>query len=169
MRRDVWYRREDPVVLPRSRGWSIDYRLIAAALVASAVVTGATYAAFYTAPPSLAETPTAPIPSGIEWQPDPALARANALEALSGPAYATRDLAATEPRPEEVFFDAESDAQPARPGFAPSPQEIQQPSAAPPDAIPYPNPITTPPDAIAPPATPADTPTPVIAPDNPYR
>jgi hypothetical protein len=168
MRRDVWYRREDPVVLPRSRGWSVDYRLIAAALAASAVVTGATYAAFYTAPPSLAETPTAPITSAREWQPDAELGRASALEALSGPAHATRDVAATEPRAEEVFFDAGSDAQPTQPG-APSPQEVPQPSAAPPDAITYPSPITTPPDAIAPAGTPADAPTPVIAPDNPYR
>jgi hypothetical protein len=165
--REIWYRREDPVVLPRSRGWKLDYRLIAAAVVASALVTGVTYAAFYTAPPELSETASEPITR--EWLPDVDLARASASKALSEPATAVRSLGVSEASSEqerEGFFD---DSGPANQESMP--QQTTPQASLPSDPIPYPNPTTTPPDAIAPPQTqtPADGPAPMTTPDNPYR
>ena len=40
-RRDVYFRREDPVVLPRSREFSIDFRLIGAALLLASILLAA--------------------------------------------------------------------------------------------------------------------------------
>jgi hypothetical protein len=174
-RREIWYRREDPVVLPRSRGWSIDYRLIAAALAASALVATATYGAYYTAPPALAETPTES--ANREWQPDTALASASATKALNGPLFAAPSVSTVEQPPsEEVFFDGANTGtqesltpDPSSRGSAtdlPDPSRLQ-PSLSQ-EPIPYPNPTTTPPDAIAPTETPANEPA-ETDPDNPYR
>lgn len=179
VRRDVWYRREDPVVLPRSRGFGVDYRLIGAALAASALVTLATYATFYTSPSPLAETPTEAL--AREWAPDVEMARASNLVLLSGPAHATRSVGATEHESDEVFFDASSgtagplssDDERAFPHETTPRTSLSEESAvttkAPADPIAYPDPIRTPPDAIAPSTSSAETPAPVTEPDNPYR
>lgn len=181
-RRDVYFRREDPVVLPRSRGFSVDVRLIGAALLATALVTASTYAVFSTAPPALAETPTLPL--AREWTPSAELGHASALKALAGPALATRST--TEPRTPE---DSEPIVEPAAaqstqatqstqaipyPDRLPSTQSVESPKAQ--DLVPelpkpeiYPNPTTTPPDGVAPPEVSPEAPSPSLAPDNPYR
>jgi len=177
---DAWYRREDPVVLPRSGGVRLDYRLIAAALAASALVTAATYGVFYTAPPIVAET--AELPLSGAWSLDTAaLESAHVSRALSGPAVAARDVPRAQQRSEpEVFFDegaaasepTSSDVSASSTSLS-SPEAFSTPSVptdAPRDAAPapYPNPTTTPPDAIAPPeASPIDAPK--LDTENPYR
>jgi len=179
-RRDVYFRREDPVVLPRGRGFSIDFRLIGAALLATGLVTAATYAVFSTAPPAMAETPTLPLVR--EWLPSAEAAHANALKALAGPALATRSL--SEPRSPadgEPIVDAPTRLMestvpervaPSQPSSTSS--SLDSPKAQ--DLVPelpkpetYPNPTTTPPDGVAPPEASPEVPSPVLAPDNPYR
>jgi hypothetical protein len=169
-RRPLRFQTNDPVVLPRSREWDISGGLIAAALAATALVAGVTYAVYYTAPPTLAETPTLSLER--EYQPNADLARTSALKALSGPAVAAPDAphlmaeplvtpaAPSEtsdvPNRSEVVID---DAAPGAQDTFPQPVETQ-PMTTP--AAPYPNPTITPPEAIAPAAEPAD-------PENPYR
>src|SRR5215216_4254197 len=80
--RPLRFQTNDPVVLPRSRDWDINGGLIAAAIAATALVAGATYAVSYTEPPQLAATPTLSLER--EYEVDPDLARGNALKALSG-------------------------------------------------------------------------------------
>ncbi len=182
-RRDVYFRREDPVVLPRGRRFSIDLRLIGAALLATAVVTASTYAVFAAAPPALAPTPTLPLVR--EWTPSGAFAHASALKALAGPALATRSLIdPPTPADREPIVDAPASeaatfpqsAMPPRtaPQSSPSPSSIDSPKAQ--DLVPelpkpeiYPNPTTTPPDGIAPPEVSREAPSPALDAENPYR
>lgn len=196
-RRDAYYRREDPVILPRSRGFSIDLRLVAAALAATALVTAGTYAVFSTAPPALAETPALPLQR--DWSPSIETGHANALKALAGPALSTRSLAAPDPSPSSATPSGESpDAAAATaPAFPQStvPERVAPRSSLPgstqsetrpitppetpkaQDLVPelppvpevYPNPTSTPPDGIAPPEASPDVPTPSLDPENPYR
>lgn len=189
-RRDVYFRREDPVVLPRSRGFSIDFRLIGAALLATALVTASTYAIFATAPPALAETPTLPLVH--EWTPSTELGHASALKALAGPALSTRSL--TEPR---TPADSEPIVEPEASQSVPLqsvPSRSAAPHAVPYPAIPqapadrasespkaqdlvpdlpkpevYPNPTTTPPEGVAPPDVSTEAPSPALDAENPYR
>jgi len=187
--RDVWYRREDPVVLPRSRGWSLDYRLVAAALAASALVTAATYALFYTAPPTVAETAELPFNGTWSLSTD-TLESAHVTRALSGPAFAARDVPSAQQGAEpEVFFDeaaaaaeqqSSSNGMSTAPELSPAPvQPLSPPEVYPKPSVPtdtprdvtpapYPNPTTTPPDAVAPPEmSPLDAPK--LDSENPYR
>lgn len=175
-RREVYFRREDPVILPRSRDFSIDLRLIGAAVLATALVTASTYAVFSTAPPALAETPTLPLVR--EWTPSAELGHASALKALAGPALATRSL--SEPRtPADSEPIVEPSAQPVpyptlpQSTSAPS-RAVESPKAQ--DLVPelpkpelYPNPTTTPPDGVAPPEVSPEVPSPALDPENPYR
>jgi hypothetical protein len=182
--RDVYFRREDPVVLPRSRDFSIDLRLIGAALLATAVVTASTYAVFASAPPALAETPMLPLVR--EWTPSAESAQANALKALAGPALATRSLTGAQtPADSEPIVDVPPTAasmplpesvipQRAAPERVPSQSTLDTPKAQ--DLVPelpkpeiYPNPTTTPPDGIAPPEVTPDGPRPTLDAENPYR
>lgn len=195
-RRTPYYRREDPVVLPRSRGFGLDFRLIGAAFAASVLVSVATYAAYYTAPAPLAQTPTEPLAK--EWSEDATLGSAAALRALNGPALAARELTSQDRHADEQVFVEDSTpaaASPAARGTSSSPD--LEPDRLPPDSIqappriepksiepqsiepksiepldmtpPYPNPTTTPPDGVAPPDSAPATPTPALDPDNPYR
>ena len=183
-RRDVYFRREDPVVLPRGRRFALDLRLIGAALLATAVVTASTYAVFTATPPTLAPTPTLPLVR--EWTPSPELGRASALTALAGPALATRSLidprtpADSEPLVEAVSSEAastypQSSVPPrAAPQSTPSQSSLDSPRGQ--DLVPelpkpevYPNPTTTPPEGVAPPEVSSDAPSPSLAPDNPYQ
>lgn len=170
-RRPLRFQTNDPVVIPRSRDWEIGGGLIAAALAATALVAGATYAVYYTAPPTLAQTPTTSIER--DYEPNPDWSRANALTALSGPATAAPDaphlmseplvtpemtsssLSDVSSRSEVVIEDSAPGAQ----DTFPQPSE-NQPTTTP--AAPYPNPTTTPPEALSPASGTAD-------PENPYR
>lgn len=166
-RRPLRFQTNDPVVIPRSRDWEISGGLIAAALAATALVAGATYAVYYTAPPTLTETPTTALER--EYEPNRELARASALTALSGPAVAapdaprlmseplvTPEATSDVPNRSEVLID---DSAPGAQDTFPQPTENQLTTTP---APPYPNPTTTPPEALAPAAEPAN-------PENPYR
>lgn len=187
-RRDVYFRREDPVVLPRSRGYTLDFRLIGAALAATALVTLGTYAVFTSSAPALGPTQETSI--SREWVPDTQVGHAAALKALAGPALSTRSLAAPEGEPSEVTRESASALQ-AFPQSTVSessaPLRSAEPSAAPrsnpaeslrgQDLVPelpatpelYPNPTSTPPDGVAPPEVTTDLPTPSLDTENPYR
>jgi len=193
-RRDVYYRREDPVVLPRSRGFSLDYRLIAAALAATALVTAATYGVFSASAPTLAETPTLPLVR--DWSPGIDTGRASMLKALAGPSLSTRSLAAAPLTASDAAADAEASAPPANfpqstvpsrtapqspPASARSPRDSSSSSSSeepkvqdlvpelPPTPEVYPNPTSTPPEGVAPPEVSPEVPTPALDPENPYR
>jgi hypothetical protein len=166
-RRPLRFQTSDPVVIPRSRDWEISGGLIAAALAATALVAGATYAVYYTAPPALAETPALSLER--DYEPNHDFARASAITALSGPAVAapdaphlmsepliTPETSSDVPNRSEVMID---DSAPGIQETLPQPVE-NQPTTTP--AAPYPNPTTTPPEALAPTPDPAD-------PENPYR
>lgn len=187
-RRPLRFQTNDPVVLPRSRDWDINGGLIAAAVAATALIAGATYAVYYTEPPKLAATPTLSLERGYEV--DDHFSRGNALKALSGAAVAAPDSlnGALSPGvalpPGDDGLSTSSAAIPQRSAgsevviddSAPGAQEtFPQPDAGEPaqssvaPAAPYPNPTTTPPDAIAPPEAEPQTPTPALDPENPYR
>jgi hypothetical protein len=166
-RRPLRFQTNDPVVIPRSRDWEISGGLIAAALAATALIAGATYAVYYTAPAKLAETPTTSIERELE--PNGDYARANALTALSGPAVAAPDAPHLMSEPlvtPEATSDVANRSEVVIDDSAPGVQEtlpqpaVNQPTTTP--AAPYPNPTITPPEMVAPAAEPAD-------PENPYR
>ncbi len=168
-RRPLRFQTNDPVVLPRSRSWDINGALIGAALAATTLVAGATYAVFYTEPTRLAATPAVSIER--DYQPNSDWARVNVMKALSGPVVVTPSVvqplmsttpvaemssaptADTVPNPSEVVID---DSAPGAQDTFPQPAESQ------PSAAPYPNPTTTPPDLTAPDASTLDR-------DNPYQ
>jgi hypothetical protein len=79
-RRPLRFRTNDDVVLPRSRGWDGGGPVLAAAAASALLVAVGTYAVFSTVPP-MVETPTAPLTR--EYAPDPNVASASALKALS--------------------------------------------------------------------------------------
>lgn len=189
-RRPVYYRTEDPVVLPRSRGYSFDYRLIGAAVAATALVTAVTYAVFSTSPPALAETPTLPL--SRDWSPSLETGRAAALKALAGPALSTRSLAAPQPgdfdapvtsAPPSDFPQSSVPERVAPPSLRGSAPEVRVPVGSasegtkaqdlvpelPPVPEVYPDPTSTPPEQIAPPEVSPEPLSPSLAPDNPYR
>jgi hypothetical protein len=164
-RRQIRYRNDDPVVLPRSSIWSTGGGLVAVVLAAGAIVVGSAYAAYHTEPAALAETPALAVDR--DWQPLTANTRAEVTNLLSGPALAVPSVAA----PTRVV-DAETDT-PLMPSDSheatindSAPRRMTPPDAPP--AI-VPNPTTTPADAIAPPNSAPETPTPVLDPENPYR
>jgi len=194
-RRDVYYRREDPVVLPRSRRWSLDYRLIGAALAATALVTATTYAVFSASAPVLSETPALPLVR--DWTRSIDTGRAAMLKALAGPSLSTRSLATPEPTttaepaateapardaefpqstvPERTAPQSRSLSEP-RPEHGASSSDTSSESPKAQDLVPelpptpevYPNPTTTPPDGVAPPELP-ETSAPSLDSENPYR
>lgn len=194
-RRPVRFQTNDPVVLPRSSSWDINGGLILAALAATALVTAGTYAVYNTAPPALAETPTAPLER--DYQPDAEVAHANALKALSGPTLAAPDApkpvsslplesqdtssgsgtttTATPSSTSSRSGDSEVIVNDSAPGAQDSfPQPSDNQSRLAPSA-PYPNPTMTPPEGIAPSeetprdVAPADTSEPLPVRENPYR
>lgn len=175
--RQLLFRRQDPVVLPRTSIWRAGGGAIATALAMGAIVVGSVYAAYREPPPQLAETPAlAPLEN---WQPDASVGAARMTNLLQGPALSVPDKAAP-------FFAAEADAGedvPSTSFVSPSQSSSTEPRSSesreviiddskmyPPAATPapYPNPTTTPPDAVAPPATNV-TPPPATDAENPYR
>jgi hypothetical protein len=179
-RRQVWIQDEEPVVLPRgrseARGGAV---LVISALLASVLVAGATYAVYRTAPPELAETPTAPFTG--TWEPDPALTQASALNALLGPAMAVpgvdsspseaasaTDVPTQTGAPREVLIDDSAPGlQQALPQPAPEPNLNTEPPSSTPAAT-YPNPTITPPEMVAPPSSSPEAPTSDSSGENPY-
>jgi hypothetical protein len=188
--RQIWYRREDPVELPRTSIWRAGGGALATAVAMGALVLGGAYAALRETPPPLREeTPALPPIEG--WQPAATLSQAHVINVLQGPAMSvpekTRAFVASETEADvpSTLFGAPSSSQ--SPSFeAPS---SQSPSLAPPPSsesreviiddskmypptatpAPYPNPTTTPPDAVAPPATDPPASTAPGDPENPYR
>lgn len=186
-RRQVWLQDDEEVVLPReSRTGAV---LIMSAIVASALIAGASYFVYRTAPPVLAETPTAPLLKS--WEPDAAMTQATALRALQGPALAVQSVDSVtpaepaeldsvpqqSPRSREVTIDdsapglQESLPQPAGSeqlpaSEAPSTTDAPPSSAAPP-AI-YPDPTTTPPEMVEPPSASPQAPVLDLDAENPY-
>lgn len=190
-RRPLRFQTNDPVVLPRSREWDISGGLLAAAAAATLLVAGATYAVYYTEPPRLAETPTAPL--AREYQPDGDWGRVNAMKALSSPVVtaptATESMSTPAEEPDRSFtsMGSSSTANGLSPSAsmpdtglspqvgseviiddsAPGAQErFPQPAENQPRSAPYPNPTTTPPDVIAPAP---DSTLPGLDTENPYR
>lgn len=138
--RPLRFQTNDPVVIPRSRGWDGGGPVLAAAAASALLVAAGTYAVFSTVPP-LAETPTAPL--SREYVPDAALASASALRALSVPTMSAPEAERVEVRESrsEVLID----------DSAPGVQEsLPQPLSEEPSTAPYPNPTSTPPEEIAP-------------------
>jgi hypothetical protein len=191
--RQVWYRREDPVELPRTSIWRAGGGAIATAAAMGALVIGSAYAAFRETPaPLLEDTPA--LPPIATWQPDLTVSQAHVINVLQGPAMSVPEKAGTtvaaeaeEDVPPSSFEAPSSKARsfdsppPESPSFASPPPEsreviIDDSKMYPPTSTPapYPNPTTTPPDAVAPPVTnPAVTnPSPSAPPldtENPYR
>jgi|GEM_PF-4389877 len=188
--RQLYYRREDPVELPRTSVWRAGGGALATAIAMGALVIGSVYAAFHEAPPPLmAETPA--LPPLENWQPDPNLSQAHVMNVLLGPALAVPDkpvaLLGTDTAEDVPSTTSESTPTATSPSTstsselpsfesrAPESREViiddskMYPPAATP--APYPNPTTTPPDAIAPPQTQpgATIPGPGLDPENPYR
>lgn len=186
--RQVWYRREDPVELPRTSIWRAGGGAIATAVALGALVIGSAYAAFRESPPQLLEA-TPALPPVATWQPNATLSQAHVINALHGPAMSVPEQDAT-----SAAIETESGAPstsselrsselrssqsppPESPSFASPPPESREviiddsklyPPTSPP--APYPNPTTTPPDAVAPPVTGPATSTPPLDPENPYR
>ena len=180
-RRQVWYQSdEDPVVLPRSKSEGISFRSVFAALIASALVVGSSYALFSspTATPMLGETEAAPL--SPDWQPNLDIERANVTNELSGPALSVPNTAAVTNAANLEDFETETPIMsPARPDQVTIDDSLQLRTQQPPMTdptpapevrpAPYPNPTTTPPDGIAPEPSPPTTPTPGLDPENPYR
>jgi hypothetical protein len=182
-RREVWYRSEDPVVLPRSSVWSVGGGLIIAAFAASALLVAGAYAVTHTETAVLAETPMTPLEK--DWTPSVDTTRANVTNVLSGPAFAAPSLATlaggtdaaadmssivTDESHGYVIDDSAPGAQQRFPQSSP-PSEPSLPQNMSPAVMPpatYPNPTTTPPEGIAPPDATPRTPTPVTDPENPY-
>ena len=175
-RRQVRYRGDDPVVLPRSSIWSTGGGLVAVVLAAGAIVVGSAYAAYHTEPAALAGTPALALDR--DWQPLAGNVRGEVTNLLSGPALAVPSVASptrkgstetdTPLMPSDAHGAIVDDSAPgAQQRFPPAaPQRVTPPEARP--AI-VPDPTTTPPDAIAPPNSAPETPTPVFDPENPYR
>ena len=180
-RRQLWFRADDPIKLPKNSLWAAGIGALATAVATAAIVAAGAYAVSHAAPVRLSETPTlAPIEN---WQPDLGLVdQAAVVNLLQGPALAVPDkaqlpldkvdepaAASTSPDSREVIIDDSK--------LYPLDESKRYPRTAPPEELPapYPNPTTTPPDAIAPPGTvappvmtPAE-PTPSLERDNPYR
>lgn len=160
-RRPVHFQAHDPVVLPRSRDWDLSAGLIGAAAIATLLVTGATYAVYYTEPPRL--TPTEAPALEREYLPQGDVARVNVARALSGPvaaapsaaAYQRSGPAATPSAPSPLSSDREVSIDDSAAGVQ---ESLPQPLENQPNVTPYPDPTTTPPDAISPPDD-----------ENPYR
>lgn len=177
-RRQVWLQDDEEVVLPRGRNSQISGVLVLSALLASALVGGATYAIYRSAPPELSETATLPL--ATNWQIDPTFGHASFVKAMQGPALAAvapqltpaptdeSPVAALAPRrgfaQREVVID---DSSPGLQEALPQPSENRQPQPAltqpmlPPDPIvpekapalpdiPYPSPTMTPPEMTEP-------------------
>jgi len=190
-RHDVWYREEDPVVLPRASVWSSSGGLILAALAMGGLIAGSAYTALHrpASEPVLAETPTPPLVAP-DFQLDPEIQRARVTNMLSGPAYAVieKGEAIAEPDEGAASLEAASSSPPAivagkqhmtvddassrTPDASPAaPKEPSTDTGTGADLqslphAPYPNPTITPPDAVAPPDAAPDTPTPVLGPDS---
>lgn len=177
--RQVWYRREDPVELPRTSIWRAGGGALLTAVAMGALVVGSVYAAFHEAPPQLAETPA--LPAIETWQPDASLNSARITNLLQGPALSVPDRVTPfmqtdllEDVPATSSEAASSDAISPE-SRAPESREViiddskMYPPAPAVTPTPYPNPTTTPPDAIAPPEATPGTPTPTIDAENPYR
>jgi len=189
-RRDVWYREEDPVVLPRASIWSSSGGLILAALAVGGLIAGSAYTAVHrpASEPVLADTPTPPLVTP-DFQLDPEIQRARVTNLLSGPAYAVTERgeaiaepdaagasAAASPSSPPAFVagkqhmnadDAGSrahDASPAAPKVPSTDTGASDLEGLP--RAPYPNPTITPPDGVAPPDTPPEAPTPVLGPES---
>ena len=185
-RRQVWLQDDEPVVLPRGRSESrAGAALVISAVLASVLVAGATYAVYRTAPPELAETPTAPFTK--TWEPDAALTQASTLNALLGPAMAAQSVEGTtlsEPAPaaqgaeqsrQVMIDDSAPGLQEALPQPAPEQRTFEPEPLRPPEvppssmpAAPYPNPTITPPEMVAPPSSSPEAPPVTSEPENPY-
>ena len=180
--REVWYRNDEPVVLPRTSAFRLSGGLILAALTAGALLAGSAYSVLYTPPPPLAETPIASLTR--DYTVDTQVERANVTNQLSGPALAVPQtgeavgaeeqdvpMFGSDSRDHEVFIDDSAPgAQPRMPQTSPAmppPQAPKLPQAEP--SAPYPNPTITPPEGIAPDPASPQTPTPALDPQNPYR
>jgi hypothetical protein len=197
--RQLWYRREDPVELPRNSIWRAGGGALVTVAAMGALVLGSAYAASRETPPPMAETPA--LPPLENWQPDPTVIQARVMNVLQGPALSVPEKAAP-------FMDAETagdvpatSASSESPSFESRAPESRAPESRAPESreviiddskmypptptpAPYPNPTTTPPDAIAPPeaapASPAPAPVPGLDPapsahvpgldpENPYQ
>jgi hypothetical protein len=185
--RQVWYRREDPVELPRTSVWTAGGGLLVAAAAMAALAIGGAYAAVHEAPPPLLEE-TQALPPIEAWQPTATLSQAQVINVLQGPAMSVPEKTGTSVASEteqdvpSTSFEAPSSQSPsfeapssASPSLAPPPSEsreviIDDSKLYPPTPAPYPNPTTTPPDAVAPPVTDPSTATPPpLDTENPYR
>jgi hypothetical protein len=178
--RQLWYRREDPVELPRNSIWRAGGGALLATLAAmGALVLGSAYAASRETPPAMAETPA--LPPLENWQPDPTVNQARVMNVLLGPALSAPEKAA-------AFVDAETagdvpstSTSSESPSFesgvpasrAPESREViiddSKMYPPTPTPAPYPNPTTTPPDAVAPPETTPAPSVPGLDTENPYR
>ena len=184
--RQIWYRREDPVELPRTSIWRAGGGLLVAAAAMGALVIGGAYAAVHETPPPLLEE-TQALPPVEAWQPTATLSQANVINVLQGPAMSVPEktgasrASETEEDAPSTSFDAPSSPSSSfesrssgSPSLAPPPSEsreviIDDSKMHPPTPAPYPNPTTTPPDAVAPPVVDPPTVTPPLDTENPYR
>ena len=171
--RQVFYRREDPVELPRTSVWRAGGGALVAAAAVTALVLGSAYAAFREpTPPLLEQTPA--LPPMDTWRADTTLTQAHVINALQGPAMSVPEQAATAGAP-EAEEDVPSSVSPFAESRSPESRSSQSPSSespsfasplpesrdiitddsktSPPAPARYPHPTTTPPDAIAPPVT----------------
>ena len=185
-RRELRFRTDEPVNLPRTGMLRLGGGLILAALTAGALVAGSAYAVLYVPAPAMAVTPTTPLTR--DFAANPELGRANVTNQLSGPAHAVPQLGTLGPIEEDVpmfSHESSSDSSPSSevliddsaPGAQQTFPQPNQSSSLPPETpalpattpeAPYPNPTLTPPEGIAPDASP-QTPTPALDPENPYR
>lgn len=195
-RRQVWIDPgEDEVVLPRGRSERVGGALIVSAVLATALVGGAAYAIYWSAPPQLSESQAAPLEK--TYSEDPLVGRANMARALAGPARstppaplaegqaaATAGVPAREASSEAVIFDdsapgfQQSLPQPSVDERARTQSALAEPSSAD-EALPRPEapsggesqplypPLTTPPEMVEPPSLPEPS-LPRLDPDNPY-
>jgi hypothetical protein len=177
--RQLYYRREDPVQLPRTSIWRAGGGALVTAVAMGALVIGSAYAALRETPPPLVEE-TPALPPLENWQPDPALTRAHVLKGLQGPAMSVPEKAASFAESEVGTGSEQGVSSPSLPPisseapFMSRPPESREviiddskmypPTSTP---VPYPDPTTTPPDVIAPPEMGPSTPAP--DPENPYR
>jgi hypothetical protein len=184
--RQLWYRREDPVELPRNSIWRAGGGALLATLAAmGALVLGSAYAASRETPPQMAETPA--LPPLENWHPDPTVNQAQVMNVLLGPALSAPekpapfvdanpagDVPSTSTSSESPSSASPSSESPSFDSRAPKSREViiddSKMYPPTPTPAPYPNPTTTPPDAIAPTETaPAPAvPVPVPEPENPY-
>ena len=184
--RQIWYRREDPVELPRTSIWRAGGGALATAAAMGALVIGSAYAALRETPPPLREE-TPVLPAIEAWQPAATLSQAQVINLLQGPAMSVREKAAssvaTETErdvPSSSFEGSSSESRSSEsrssesPSFVAPPPEsreviIDDSKMYPPTPAPYPDPTTTPPDAVAPPVTGPSTSTPQLDSENPYQ